>query len=98
VWEFLVSNEWAKNGHYSIGLRDGGSEWHIGTTVHRECPKCKVEFEQEDKLELEIRRLCPKCHLPNFQGEGIYKSLNGYTCPEHFKMFHGYEMPTLGEI
>ena len=27
-------------GHYAIGLRDGGSSWHIGTTYRSECRTC----------------------------------------------------------
>ena len=32
---------WASRpGHYAIGLRDGGSSWHIGIANRRECPTC----------------------------------------------------------
>ena len=27
-------------GHYAIGLRDGGSSWHIGTTYRSKCRTC----------------------------------------------------------
>lgn len=44
-----------KIGHYAIGPRDGGSEWHLGTTLHRQCQfsACIALF----KDELEIKRL-----------------------------------------
>ena len=44
-------------------------------------------------LKEEVRSLCSECKTSKQNG-----NLHGYTCPKHFKMFNGYEMPTLGEV
>lgn len=45
-------------GHYEIGLRDGGSNWHVGTRNRRECTweSCK-DWTMEDKNQSDYAEL-----------------------------------------
>ena len=39
-----------KIGHYAVGLRDGSSIWHLGTTIHRQCEQgCREAVEESER-------------------------------------------------
>ena len=47
-----------KIGHNDIGIRDGGSSWHIGTKNRRECKheSCVALFKEEAKI-IELKKI-----------------------------------------
>lgn len=69
-----------KVGHCAVGLRDGGSEWHIGTRNRRECNHDSCRHAEKERTEIESLRAvlkgthvfrdidpeaeCPLCHFP----------------------------------
>ena len=51
-------SDWGKIGHYAIGLRDGGSEWHIGTTDRHQCRHDSCLDEEAERVEIaQLRKI-----------------------------------------